>query len=196
LCPSFRNVHYAYCSMLYHNGCRINLITLFQRFDWFDSTENLIWSRPSDYGMNEDTLKFMARMEDTVRKTFKFHPHIQSAADATIADVAKRFKKTSQTSQTSEITFVGIHNRRTDHIDFVKKTARAKPITKRYFKDAMEYFRSECAQSFYVIYLFIAFSVGTWLGHHELIIRWTYRTNSNLRVELKSLLEKQILWEM
>jgi hypothetical protein len=88
--------------------------------------------------MNEDTLKFMARMEDTVRKTFKFHPHIQSAADATIADVAKRFKKTSQTS---DVTFVGIHNRRTDHIDFVKKTARAKPITKRYFKDAMEYFR-------------------------------------------------------
>ena len=101
----------------------------------------LIFSfRPSDYGVNEDTLKFMARMEDTVRQTFKFHPHIQSAADATISDVAKRFKKTSKKS---DVTFVGIHNRRTDHIEFVKKTARAKPITKKYFKDAMEYFRSE-----------------------------------------------------
>ena len=40
-----------------------------------------------------------------------------------------------------EMTFVGIHNRRTDHIDFMRKTADLKPIETDFFYDAMEYFR-------------------------------------------------------
>ena len=39
------------------------------------------------------------------------------------------------------MTFVGIHNRRTDHIDFMRKTADLKPIETDFFYDAMEYFR-------------------------------------------------------
>ena len=40
-----------------------------------------------------------------------------------------------------KVTFVGIHNRRTDHLKFAEKIAGVKPIKKSYFKDAMEYFR-------------------------------------------------------
>ena len=41
----------------------------------------------------------------------------------------------------AEITYVGIHNRRTDHLEFIRKTADLKPLQNDYFYDAMEYFR-------------------------------------------------------
>ena len=40
-----------------------------------------------------------------------------------------------------EMTYVGIHNRRTDHLEFIKKTADMVPIEIDYFYDAMDYFR-------------------------------------------------------
>ena len=92
--------------------------------------------RPSDYGMDEDTTRFMAKMEDTVRSTFKFHPHIQAVADATVADVARRVVQSK-----NDVTYVGIHNRRTDHLNFTLKADRAKPLKPKYFREAMEYFR-------------------------------------------------------
>ena len=101
---------------------------------------SFLWNvRPSDYGMNEETAKFMVKMEDTVRRNFRFHPHIQAAADATVADVSRRVKKSE--SKKHDVTFVGIHNRRTDHLNFTMKTDRAKPIKPKYFREAMEYFR-------------------------------------------------------
>jgi hypothetical protein len=61
----------------------------------------------------------MQRMEETVRQTFTFHPHIQAVADETILDVSKHVKKSDPKS---EINFVGIHNRRTDHLVFILYT--------------------------------------------------------------------------
>ena len=84
----------------------------------YDVINGLLF-RPSDYGMDDETHKFMQRMEDTVRQTFRFHPHIQAAAEATILDVSKRVKKSDPKS---EINFVGIHNRRTDHLVFISCT--------------------------------------------------------------------------
>ncbi len=39
--------------------------------------------RPSDYGLDDETLRFMHRMEETVRQTFRFHPHIQVSISPT-----------------------------------------------------------------------------------------------------------------
>ena len=77
-------------------------------------------------------------MEETLQQTFQFHPHIQAAADKTILDVSKLVKKSVPNS---EITFVGIHNRRTDHLTFMQKAEKMKPVKPSYFKDGMEYFR-------------------------------------------------------
>jgi hypothetical protein len=88
--------------------------------------------------MDEETTKFMAKMEDTVRSNFKFHPHIQAAADLTVADISRH---TEKSGPKHDVTYVGIHNRRTDHLEFTMKTDRAKPIKPKYFKEAMEYFR-------------------------------------------------------
>ena len=43
-----------------------------------------------------------------------------------------------------DVTYIGIHNRRTDHIDFLKNTLKLKEIEELgedYFIDGMEYFR-------------------------------------------------------
>lgn len=40
-----------------------------------------------------------------------------------------------------KITFIGVHNRRTDHLEYTKKKFNRKPITKKYFHDAMDSFR-------------------------------------------------------
>ena len=81
---------------------------------------------------------FLSRMENFTRTNFRFHAHIRDAADATLRDVASRVKKSDPRS---DVTFVGIHNRRTDHLQFVQRIAKVKPVGKSYFKDAMEYFR-------------------------------------------------------
>jgi O-glycosyl hydrolase len=72
------------------------------------------------------------------RKNFRFHPDIAATAEQTLRDVADVMKKSSRQD---DVTFVGIHNRRTDHLEFVKRLAKAKPIGKKYFMEAMDYFR-------------------------------------------------------
>ncbi len=43
-----------------------------------------------------------------------------------------------------KINFVGIHNRRTDYIEYMESTyGERHPFGKRYFRDAMDYFREE-----------------------------------------------------
>ena len=42
-----------------------------------------------------------------------------------------------------QITYVGIHNRRTDSVEFIKREWYQEPLREDYFEDAMEYFREE-----------------------------------------------------
>ena len=42
-----------------------------------------------------------------------------------------------------EITYVGIHNRRTDSVEFIKRDWFKEPLREDFFEDAMEYFREE-----------------------------------------------------
>ena len=41
----------------------------------------------------------------------------------------------------SDVTFVGIHNRRTDFLKYIKEAESVDPLEKSYFYDAMDYFR-------------------------------------------------------
>ena len=42
-----------------------------------------------------------------------------------------------------KITYVGIHNRRTDYLEFRRKRLKLDNLYEDYFEDAMEYFREE-----------------------------------------------------
>ena len=40
-----------------------------------------------------------------------------------------------------QVTYIGVHNRRTDHLEFDKNRSVQEPLSETYFEDAMEYFR-------------------------------------------------------
>jgi hypothetical protein len=41
----------------------------------------------------------------------------------------------------SDVTYVGIHNRRTDFLKYIKEAENVDPLEKSYFYDGMDYFR-------------------------------------------------------
>lgn len=74
-----------------------------------------------------------------LQENLKFHPRIQTRVNAALKKIAKQMKKSPD-----EITYVGIHNRRTDHLEFMKKTmkmAKVEELGVDFFMDGMEYFR-------------------------------------------------------
>ncbi len=54
----------------------------------------------------------------------------------TMKQVAKKLG-----SKPKELTYVGIHNRRTDGIDFIKRGWFQEELGVEFFNDAMDYFR-------------------------------------------------------
>ena len=40
-----------------------------------------------------------------------------------------------------EITFVGVHNRRSDHIEYMRERLKLEPLSENYFSAAFKYFR-------------------------------------------------------
>lgn len=91
------------------------------------------------------------------REPFRKHVH------QTMSDVAKRYlanlrksedyltilydccryRKRKNLPKNAEITFVGVHNRRTDYLEFRRKRLGLDPLYEDYFEDAMEYYREE-----------------------------------------------------
>ena len=74
----------------------------------------------------------------SVRKTLQFRPEIMSKVTEIFDNVASEMGLMKQ-----DITFVGIHNRRTDHLEFSEKMFRQKPLGPEYFKEKMNEFRAD-----------------------------------------------------
>ena len=53
----------------------------------------------------------------------------------------------------NKITYVGIHNRRTDYLEFRRKHLKLKKLYKEYFEDAMDYFMEEYGPNVAFIYV-------------------------------------------
>ena len=51
----------------------------------------------------------------------------------------------------SEVTYVGVHIRRTDHLKFMKTENDMDPLTADYYNDAMDYFREEYENCIFVV---------------------------------------------
>jgi len=82
--------------------------------------------------------KFYKKFKKQSLEALTFKPHIQSYADINLRNIAKKVGKKPE-----KITYVGIHNRRTDYLEFRRKRLKLDNLYEDYFEDAMEYFREE-----------------------------------------------------
>ena len=83
--------------------------------------------------------KFFQAYVAALRKTLKFYPRVQTRVNVALKKVAK-----TMNMKPSDVTYVGIHNRRTDFMDFMRTTQKKDKIEelgKDYLIHGMEYFR-------------------------------------------------------
>ncbi|XP_059089721.1 galactoside alpha-(1,2)-fucosyltransferase 1-like [Tigriopus californicus] len=71
-------------------------------------------------------------------KTLKFKPDLTQRAAQIIDHVVAQMGRPKK-----EITFIGVHNRRTDHLEYFERYFKKKPLKPSYFHDAMDIFRDE-----------------------------------------------------
>eukprot|EP00095_Tigriopus_kingsejongensis_P010494 maker-scaffold436_size171858-snap-gene-0.29 protein:Tk10494 transcript:maker-scaffold436_size171858-snap-gene-0.29-mRNA-1 annotation:"galactoside 2-alpha-l-fucosyltransferase 2" len=93
--------------------------------------------RPEDHISAEQT-KMQSGYLELLRKNLEFRPTIVTKLKKAMKGVAKKMGLKPR-----EVTYVGIHNRRTDGLDFIKQNFNQDPLDQDYFYDAMDYFREE-----------------------------------------------------
>ena len=74
-----------------------------------------------------------------LQRILEFYPRIQTRVNEALQKVAEEMKK-----KPKDITYVGIHNRRTDQITYMKKHRKMEEIDELsvdFFMDGMDYFR-------------------------------------------------------
>lgn len=71
-----------------------------------------------------------------MRKTLRFKPAIVDRVNHIYDEVAKKMHLPR-----NKIYFVGVHNRRTDHIEWTKRKHKQNPLKADYFINGMEMFR-------------------------------------------------------
>ena len=95
-------------------------------------------ARPEDH-LGPEQEKFSQAYVQHLRKTLKFYPRVQTRVNLALKKIAKQMKL-----KPKDVTYVGIHNRRTDHLDFMRhqmKMEELEELGEDYFMDGMEYFR-------------------------------------------------------
>ena len=89
--------------------------------------------------MSQEQEEFSQAYVKALRNNLKFYPRVQTRVNVALKKVAKAMNK-----KPKDVTYIGIHNRRTDHLDFMRKTMKMEDMEelgREYFKDGMEYFR-------------------------------------------------------
>ena len=76
-------------------------------------------------------------------RALTFRPQFRNHADKTLAEVAEKARQILGLKKKDEITFVAVHNRRTDYLEFRKKRLKLDPLREDYFLDVFEYYREE-----------------------------------------------------
>ena len=113
---------------------------------------SLAFSDPNDDDYN---LKFEESYEMNARSALKIKSEFVKPALKKLAKVEKHrmnilrmktrknlktnVRKNVQTE--SKITYVGVHNRRTDHIKFMREREKREPLDESFFVFGLEYFR-------------------------------------------------------
>ena len=71
-----------------------------------------------------------------MRETLKFKPVIMKRVHKLFDEIADQMNV-----RKNQVTFIGVHNRRTDHLEYSEKEFKWKPLTNKYFYKAMASFR-------------------------------------------------------
>ena len=74
-----------------------------------------------------------------LQQNLKFYPHIQTKVNKELTKIGKAMRKNPK-----DITYVGIHNRRTDHLKFMKTQMKMEDLEElgvNFFMDGINYFR-------------------------------------------------------
>ena len=94
--------------------------------------------RPEEH-IGPEQEEFTQRYVRYLINTLKFYPRVQTRVNIALKKIAKQMNL-----KPKEVTYVGIHNRRTDHINFMKHTMKfteMEELGEDFFLDGMEYFR-------------------------------------------------------
>jgi len=94
--------------------------------------------------------KFYKKYKKEAYHALEFKPEFQRFAELNLQNVAKKTGKNP-----SKLTFVGIHNRRTDYLEFRRKRLGLDNLYEDYFEDAMEYFREEYGED-EVVFVYVS----------------------------------------
>lgn len=94
--------------------------------------------------------KLVAAYHRNMRRTLKFKPEVVKRVNALYEDVARKVGRPRR-----NIFFVGIHNRRTDHIEWTRKRHKQEPLTPEFFYDAMDSYREDADED-NVVFLYIS----------------------------------------
>ena len=85
---------------------------------------------PEDH-LGPEQEKFSHAYVKHLQRSLKFYPRIQKRVNEALKNVAEEMKKSPK-----DITYVGIHNRRTD-----QRTKEVEELGVDFFMDGMKYFR-------------------------------------------------------
>ena len=102
--------------------------------------------RPSEHVSDEQSM-FNKAYVRYFHENMVFRDNLKEKIDKRLGDIAKEYYN----KRPNDITYVGIHIRRTDYLKFAKEKYGFDPLTKEYFNDAMEYFKEEYKNCMFIV---------------------------------------------
>ena len=101
---------------------------------------------PSEH-ISEEQDSFNKAHVKHFRENMPFRDNLKEKIDRRLKSVAKKYYN----KKPKDITFVGIHIRRTDYLKHEKIKFGFDPLDKEYFNDAMEYFQDEYDNCMFIV---------------------------------------------
>ncbi|XP_059078979.1 galactoside 2-alpha-L-fucosyltransferase SEC1-like [Tigriopus californicus] len=99
--------------------------------------------------------EFIQKFTNSMRSVLQFRPEILEAVDTKMTKIATKFRQKHPTiDQAALITWIGIHNRRTDFNNFAWQKHGLTPFEEEYFVEAMDYYRERFGEA--VIFLYVS----------------------------------------
>ena len=97
--------------------------------------------------LSKEQEKFQQAYIKHIKKNMHFKTDIKTKAHARLLEVAKSRKLNA----IQKAIFIGVHVRKTDHADFVKRQLNLEPIYDEYYNDGMDYFRDNYDNCIFIV---------------------------------------------
>jgi len=104
---------------------------------------------PMDHANSEAHHKLQLDYTKWMKRKLEFKPSIKSRVKDTLETIARKMDL-----RVSQVTFIGIHNRRSpEYLSHIKKYEKKKPFKKSYFYDGMEEMRESYGDNVAFLYI-------------------------------------------